>query len=195
MISRAQQKAKTHAEILAAARHVIARQGFAATTARDVAAEAGVAVGTVFLHYPTMAQLAEAILDQTVGAALTTAAASRPDGLIERLVHVAGALYDGYDRDPELSRQVIAGSLFESAEGSPSQQRMAEFGQWVGGEVVAAVQRGEIAPIEPQQAFLTFFAFYFGALVGGLRGELDRPAQLALLRASLQRVFGATEVH
>ena len=189
MISRAQQKANTHAEILGAAGRVIARQGFATTTARDVAAEAGVAVGTVFLHFPTMAQLAEAILDDTVGAALEAAAQTRPDGLIERLVHVSVALYEGYDADPELSRQVIAGSLFESAEGSPSQQRMAAFGQWVGAEVAAASDRGEIAPIEPGQAFLTYFAFYFGALVAGLRGELDRAAQVALLRASLQRMF------
>lgn len=195
MISRAEQKANTHAEILSAASRVMAREGFAAATARDVAAEAGVAVGTVFLHFPTMAQLAEAILDQTVGAALDAAAKTRPDGLIDRLVHVAAALFDGYDTDPELSRQVIAGSLFESADGSPSQVRMAQFREWVSAEVVDAVERGEIAPIEPGQAFLSFFAFYFGALVSGLRGELDRPAQLALLRSSLQRMLGATEVH
>ncbi|PKQ32132.1 MAG: hypothetical protein CVT62_03605 [Actinobacteria bacterium HGW-Actinobacteria-2] len=195
MISRAEQKANTHAEILSAASRVMAREGFAAATARDVAAEAGVAVGTVFLHFPTMAQLAEAILDQTVGAALDAAAKTPPDGLIDRLVHVAAALFDGYDTDPELSRQVIAGSLFESADGSPSQVRMAQFREWVSAEVVAAVERGEIAPIEPGQAFLSFFAFYFGALVSGLRGELDRPAQLALLRSSLQRMLGATEVH
>jgi AcrR family transcriptional regulator len=169
-------------------------QGFAATTARDVAAEAGVAVGTVFLHFPSMTQLAEAILDQTVGAALEAAASDRPAGLIERLVRVAGALYDGYDAEPELSRQVIASSLFESAEGSPSQVRMAQFREWVSAEVVAGIGRGEIAPIDPGQAFLSFFAFYFGALVSGLRGELDRPAQLALLRASLQRTFRAKEV-
>jgi AcrR family transcriptional regulator len=160
-----------------------------------VAAEAGVAVGTVFLHYPTMAQLAEVILDQTVGAALEAAAGSRPDGTIERLVHVAGALYDGYDHDPELARQVIGGSLFESAEGSPSQVRMAQFREWVCAEVARGIDRGEIEPIEPGHAFLTFFAFYFGALVGGLRGELGRPAQLTLLRTSLQRMFGVKEVH
>ncbi len=195
MISRAQQKANTHAEILQAARHVIARQGFAATTARDVATEAGVAVGTVFLHYPTMAQLAEEILDQTVGAALEAAAISRPDGLVERLVHAAAALYDGYDADPELSRQVIAGSLFESAEGSPSQVRMGQFREWVCTEVAGGVERCEIEPIEPGAAFMAYFAFYFGALVAGLRGELDRDAQLALLRGSLQRMLGEKAGH
>lgn len=194
MISRVQQKANTRAEILDAAGRVMARQGFANTTARDVAAEAGVAVGTVFLHFPTMALLAEQILDHTVEAALEAAAADLPAGVIERLVHVANALYDGYDADPELSRQVIAGSLFESADGGPSQVRMAAFREWVGNEIAAGVERDEIAPIEPGQAFMSYFAFYFGALVGGLRGELDRPAQLAVLRASLQQMLGAKVV-
>ncbi|MBU4410985.1 MAG: TetR/AcrR family transcriptional regulator, partial [Actinobacteria bacterium] len=81
VISRTEQKARTRTEILAAARRVVAEQGFATTTARDVAAAAGVAIGTVFLHFPTMGQLAETLLDETVGAALVTAAQQRPDGL------------------------------------------------------------------------------------------------------------------
>ncbi|MBU3976426.1 TetR/AcrR family transcriptional regulator [Propionicimonas sp.] len=193
MISRTEQKARTRTEILAAARRVVAEQGFATTTARDVAAAAGVAIGTVFLHFPTMGQLAETLLDETVGAALVTAAQQRPDGLIERLVHVSDCLFQGYAAEPELSRQVIAGSLFESAPGSPSQLRMGEFRGWVVDEVSAAVGRGEIAPIDPGAAFLGYFALYFGALVVGLRGELDRDAQLALLRASLQRLFAQKE--
>lgn len=193
MISRVDQKRQTRAQILAAARRAVARQGLAATTARDVAAAAGVAVGTVFLHFPTMALLSETILDDTVAGALAAAAKDRPEGLIDRLVHVAAALYDAYGTEPELARQVIAGSLFESSSGSPSQARMAEFGEWVGAQVTAAVQRGEIAPIHPRHAFLSYFALYFGGLVAGLRGELDRDGQLAFVRESLRRLFGTTE--
>lgn len=189
MISRAERKLQTREEVLQAAHRVVRRQGFAKTTARDVATEAEVAVGTVFLHFPTMGNLAETLLDQTVAGALASAAASRPDGLIERLVAVSSSLYEAYDLEPELSRQVIAGSLFESAPGSPSDLRMQEFGRWVGQEVSEAIQTGEIDEIDPGEAFLSYFALYFGALVAGLRGQLDRDAQLALLRSSLRRLL------
>jgi AcrR family transcriptional regulator len=193
MISRAEQKMRTRAEILAAAGRVMARQGFATTTARDVASEAGVAVGTVFLHFPSMGQLAETMLDETVALALARASKQRPDGLVERLVQVSDCLFQAYAAEPELSRQVIAGSLFESAPGSPSQLRMAGFQGWVAGEVTAAVGRNEIAAIDPGEAFLNYFALYFGSLVAGLRGDLDRSGQCALLRTSLHRVFAQKE--
>jgi AcrR family transcriptional regulator len=193
VISRSEKKERTRAEILAAARRVMARQGFATTTGRQVAAEAGVAIGTVFLHFPTMGQLAETMLDETVATALAAAAQQRPDGLIERLVQVSDCLIQGYAAEPELSRQVIAGSLFESAPGSPSQLRMAQFREWVCAEVATATDRGEIEPIEPGAAFLGYFALYFGALVAGLRGELNRETQQALLRTSLRRLFAAKE--
>jgi AcrR family transcriptional regulator len=193
MISRVEKKARTRAEILAVASRVMAEKGFANTTARDVASEAGVAVGTVFLHFPTMGQLAETVLDETVAAALSAAATDRPAGLVERLVHASDCLYQAYASQPELSRQVIAGSLFEGSTGSPSQLRMGEFRSWVAAEVIAAVDRGEISPIEPGEAFLGYFALYFGALVAGLRGELEPGAQLTLLRTSLQRFLAARE--
>jgi AcrR family transcriptional regulator len=193
VISRAEQKSRTRDEVLQAARRIVRRQGFAATTARDVAAEAGVAVGTVFLHFPTMSRLAETLLDETVAAALATAEVSRPEGLIERLIQVSGCLYDAYDAEPELSREVIAASLFEGSAGGPSEVRMTEFRDWVAAEVAAAVSAGEIPQIDPTVAFLGYFALYFGALVTGLRGELDRGAQLALLRSSLQRLLVSKE--
>lgn len=189
MISRTEQKSRTRAEILDAARQVVRRSGFAKTTARDVAAEAGVAVGTVFLHFPTMGQLAETLLDDTVGAALAAAQDNPPEGLIERLVHVSACLIEAYEADPELSREVLAGSLFVNAAGSPSRVRMSQFGKWVSDEVAAAAEQGKIPQIDPGEAFLGFFALYFGVLTSGLRGELDRLAQLALLRSLLSRLL------
>jgi AcrR family transcriptional regulator len=189
MISRIERKRLTRDALLDAARLVIARQGFASTTARDIAAEAGVAIGTVFVHFPTMAALAETLLDETVQQALTKAGQDQPDSLVERFVHVASVLYDAYDATPELSRDVIAGSLFQSSPGSPSELRMREFRGWVTEEITAAVADGQIPPIDPGEAFLGYFALYFGVLVAGLRGELDRPTQLVMLRSALHRLL------
>lgn len=49
----AQTKAATRQEILQAAGRLFARQGFEATTTRDIAQSAGIASGTLFNYFPT----------------------------------------------------------------------------------------------------------------------------------------------
>jgi len=189
-MKRSEQKERTRQAVLAAARERIAAQGFGATTAQDVAGAAGVAVGTVFLHFPTMGRLAETLLDETIGEALARVGGP-PVGedLVGQLVQVAAVLYDAYRADPELSRQVLSGSLFEAAPDGPSSRRMTEFAGWVGARVEAAVAAKLIEPVAPSEAFAAFFALYFGALILGLRGELDPAGQLDLLERLLRRVF------
>jgi len=189
MTSRDIAKATTRTKILDAAREVIAVQGLTQTTARDIARAAHVAVGTVFLHFPTMARLAETLLDDIVAAALRDADLDQPDGFIARLVHIAQHLYDAYDTDAELSRQVIGASLFEVSEGSPSHVQLASFRRHVTRAVEDAVAAGEIRPIDPNVAFLGYFSLYFGVLVDSLRGELPREARGTVLRELLERLF------
>lgn len=184
---RAQQKAATREALLAAARRVIATAGFDRATTRAVAAEAGVAVGTVFAHFPDVGALAEALLDEHIGAALARAERTRPrkGDVVNRLVHVARALYDSYDVDPALSRAYLAASLFRADPGGPAAARLAEFERWVTGELTAHGPRG----LDPRLGFTTFFALYFALLVAGLRGQLERRQQLAMLEAALRQAF------
>jgi len=192
---RERQKAETRASILDAARRVLEERGLVATTTRAIAEEAGVAVGTVFLHFPDTSVLVEALLDAHLETALADAFRTLPkEGVVDKLVHVARRLYDSYEREPELSRAYVAGSLFPSREHATgtAAARLRAFEAWVAGCVREAVEAEEIAPIDPELAFLCFFSIYFGLLVAGLRGELTRRAQLARLRAALERVFGIT---
>jgi AcrR family transcriptional regulator len=198
MSIRVERKIQTRAQILAAARQVIRDKGFAATTARDVAAGAGVAVGTVFLHFASMAVLAETLLDETVGAALEPALAAPPAELVvDEMVRVASALYAGYAAEPELARQVLAGSLFPAASGQAggsgvSQARLGQFEDWVVAQVERAVSAGEIEPIDGRLAFVGFFALYFGLLVAALRGELGADQHESILRDLLGRLLRPT---
>jgi AcrR family transcriptional regulator len=193
--ARGRQKAETRASILAAARRVLKARGIVATTTRAIAEEAGVAVGTVFLHFPDTSVLVETLLDAHLEAALAEAFRTLPsEGLVDRLVHVARRLYDSYELEPELSRVYVAGSLFPAPEHATGTAvaRLRAFEAWVAGCVREAVAAGEIAPIDPELAFLCFFSIYFGLLVAGLRGELPRRTQVARLRSALERVFGIT---
>jgi TetR/AcrR family fatty acid metabolism transcriptional regulator len=55
---------RRRAQILAAASRVFARQGFHRTTVRDVAREAGVADGTIYLYFASKQELLLALLGQ-----------------------------------------------------------------------------------------------------------------------------------
>jgi len=193
MAVRAEAKQRTRAALLAAASDLIRENGFGGTTARQIATTAGVAVGTVFVHFPTMHALAETLLDETVGRALDTVRPDPEGSAVDQLVAVCATLYDAYDEDPALSREVLAGSLLHRTPDGPADTRMGQFAGWVQQIVADGVLRGELAPVAPDEAFALFFVLYVGLLLAGLRGEIDRPHQLALLRTGLTRLLGATE--
>jgi AcrR family transcriptional regulator len=176
-------------EILVAARELLREQGAEHLTSREVAGRAAVAVGTVFLHFPTTAALFEALLDEQLAEALPRAIATvKARALVPRLCHVARCLFESYDVEPALSRMYLANTLF-AADGAASDPRLAELGAWVTGEVQRAMERGAIEAVEPQLAFFCFFSLYFTLLVGGLKGQFGRDEQLSLLEAGLERIF------
>lgn len=186
--ARQQQKQKTREALLAAARKVIAQRGLAKTTTREVAQEAGVAAGTFFVHFSDVDALVEALLDAHIAAALARALKTLPrrGDLVRRLLHVCTALIESYDAEPELAREYLAASLFRSRPSGPTEARLLEFQAWVTGQIA------EAAPaLDAQVAFAMFFWTYFGCLVAGLRGQLQREEQLGLLEAALKRIFTA----
>lgn len=182
-------KEQTRGHILAAARDVLRELGAERVTSRVVAERAQVAVGTVFLHFPTTTALFEALLDEQLGAALPRAIATvKARALVPRLCHVARGLFESYELEPALSRLYLANTLF-SAAGAASDPRLAEFEAWVTAELEHAVARGAIEPVAPPLGFFLYFSLYFTLLVGGLKGQLGREQQLTLLEAGLERVF------
>ena len=66
LAARAKQAAQTRRRILAAAARLFAENGYTATSVAEIAAEAGVAIRTVYLDFPKKAHL----LDEAVGIAL-----------------------------------------------------------------------------------------------------------------------------
>lgn len=71
------QAAATHQAVLDAGRRLFVEQGYARTTMRDVAAEAGVAVDSVYAHFRTKTALLTALMDQAHGEPADTAVSDR----------------------------------------------------------------------------------------------------------------------
>ena len=83
--------------ILAASVTLFGRYGYRRTSMEEIAREAGIAKGTVYLYFPTKEALFRALSQQTLDRALADAghAAAAPGTLIERLYGVLEAKY-GY---------------------------------------------------------------------------------------------------
>jgi AcrR family transcriptional regulator len=83
--------------ILAASITLFGRYGYRRTSMEEIAREAGIAKGTVYLYFPTKEVLFRALSQQTLDRALADAgrAATAPGGLAERLYGVLEAKY-GY---------------------------------------------------------------------------------------------------
>ena len=166
---------------------MLREKGVAQVTSRQVAARAQVAVGTVFLHFPSTTDLFAALLDEHLGAVLPDAIATvQARTLVARLCHVARRLFESYDVEPALSRVFLANTLFSEG---PPEPRLAQLELWVTAEVTRAIEHDSIEPVDPRLGFLCFFSLYFTLLVGGLRGHFGREQQLGLLKQGLERVF------
>jgi AcrR family transcriptional regulator len=103
MGKRATAVAQTRQRIVDATRELHSEQGIAATSWDDIAARAGVGVGTVYRHFPSLDELIPACGDITmqIVAAPDLAKipalfehATQPADRIERLVHEAFAIYE-----------------------------------------------------------------------------------------------------
>jgi len=104
------QKESTRGRIIAAARRLFAGKGIGATTTEEVAREAGVAHGTVFVHFPTQEQLLAAVIEE-----FGQAVAGRLHQMVSRSTDTAQALrahLQGLTESEELyARLVVEGGV------------------------------------------------------------------------------------
>ena len=162
-----------------------------ATTTRDVARRAGVAIGTVFAHFPDRAALVESVLEAHIAEALrrTSASVDRAAPVIDQVMWTVEGLWAAYDAEPALSREVLRATLFFPSAGSALGRQLEAFQLEIVGLLDGAVRSGELPPQDFAISFLGFFGLYFSLLLAGLRGDLPPEARGPLLRALLARLW------
>jgi len=188
--AREQQKRETRRQILLAAKALFGEHGYQKTTTKQIAERAGVAAGTVFVHFPDKASLLAASLLDGIDGVVEEAFATLPDAdLVAQLLHFARALYGWYRQDPELSRALLRESLFLTGEWDQRfREQSMDFLGRLCGLIESAKERGEIdEEIDSMLAALSFFACYFTALLGVVKEE-DSPLEghLILLERTLR---------
>lgn len=183
------QREETRRRLLDAAREQFEAHGFEATGLREIAKAAGVAAGTVFVHFADKKDLLHAALFEDLEAQLDRALATGPEGLEPWLVHVAGMFFDYYAARPRLSRVLLRESLVAEP---PWGDRFAGQFTRVHGAVVerfeAARGRGEVCGDATVFA-LAFISFYTFTLMFWVQSAHPNPREI-VVRLVAQHLTG-----
>ena len=160
----AEVKAETRRRILKAARDRFAKVGFEAATTREIAAAAGIAVGTLFNYFPSK----EAIIMAMVAEALSNArrrfeAGPRGESLEEDLFALIAAELRGLRPMRGCLRPVLETALspLARADASPDGEAIRIGHLETVGRLVAARTPGELLP---PVAWNLYWTLYTGVL-------------------------------
>ncbi len=185
---RDQQKAETNALILAAAKALFIEKNYENTTIRAIAKQAGVALGTVFVHFPDKSALLAAALYEDIERVLAEAFATIPQTTLKvQLLHLAQSLYSYYAQNPSLSRTLVKESMFMSGEwGDILMGQIQRFNIEVAQLFRTAQTKGEVpSGLDSDLAAQIFFSHYWLALFVGLQSETVSPQTQTELLAQL----------
>jgi AcrR family transcriptional regulator len=168
---------RNRSKILSAAARVFAAQGAAAST-EQVAAEAGVAIGTVFRHFPTKLDLLAAIMKDTL------------DRIAERMTTPGATLADIF---AELIRESAAKrSVIDLLPGLDVPEAISRFRAEVGTLVAQAQQTGTVrTDVRVDEVLALLIALCRGAVYGGWDDDLQKRT-LAIVLAGLESVVPGT---
>ena len=190
---RQRQKEATRNLILNSAYKLFTERGYANTTMRLLAKEAGVGLGTIFKHFPDKPSLLVEAYQGDLGSILIEAFKTIPEsGIKNQLLHVTRQIYRYYAGNPEFSRTLIRESLFlDGKHGRTLDAQLKSFLKSISGLISAAVKRGEMAQdtdvFESTQAYASF---YFSILVMALKKQkFDVEGEIELMKCLLGSYF------
>lgn len=175
--SRRQRAARqTRQDIIAAARDLFHRRGFAAATTEDIAAAAGVAKGTLFLHARTKERLLVMVYEDQFRTTFQNASTRTPPGLplAKALARIFGAFFRVYEKDMALARHFVKEMMFLGPDDAVDIKRVTT-------QVLAGLtsiiehrkKRGDVAAdVDSALAAANSFLLYYGILTVWLCGGL-----------------------
>lgn len=177
------QKVETRARIVDVARAHFERHGFEKANVRAIAADAGVAAGTVLLHFTDKRDLLHAALFDDLAVIISTTTAAPIAGresLETRLRGLVRPFFAFYTKRPALSKALLREALLAE---SPWRERFTSQVTKVHGYLVALVEDAKaknelVSTTDAVTLGASFFAFYYFALIGWVQGALSDPAPL-----------------
>jgi len=156
----------TRAKIFDAATELIAQQGYHATSVDRIAARAGVAKATFFVHFASKAEVIATLVRRQIAKAREARQKALPHGPIATLRTMVEALGRLAARSRTLSRGVLAATLESEELGGAATALFDEVLAEMTADARAAREAGLLAPgVEPETLASSLLAAYFGALL------------------------------
>jgi AcrR family transcriptional regulator len=164
-------------EIIDAARTVFARRGFQAGIIDEIAKEARMAKGTVYLYFRSKSDIFKAVIDHDMRSLMQNTL-DRIDAaatLREKIEAFALARLENAETRKELFQ------IMDSSHGNLAITRT-QFRNWLrepvqhlAAAIQGAVERGEIRPVLPDKAAWSIADMTRGAIQRRLLGQIDSP--------------------
>jgi TetR/AcrR family fatty acid metabolism transcriptional regulator len=160
--ARAQAAADRRRQILDAAVHVFARQGFHGCRVSDIADEAGVAYGLVYHYFRSKEEVLDTLFLERWDVLVATIGdvAARDDvAPRDKLHEIASFIVDSYRHDPELMKVIIVEvTRAANSFGRTHLAKIREAYDGIAGIVESAQERGIFKPdVTPQYAAMAFY--------------------------------------
>ncbi len=179
-------KAETRNIIKTTAYALFQEKGYEKTTMRELAATAGVGLGTIFQHFPDKASLLIAAFEEELGGLVDQGLSTMPInlGLRDQLLYLMRPILTFYAQNHRLARVLIKEIFFLEGKAAERLQEIEmDVSQKLANLFVGAVQRGEIdSETDIADAVTALWAIYSLVLLYGLRANtLDVDDQLAWL--------------
>lgn len=181
MSLRQQQKANTRAKIKSIAKQSFLKQGIEVTSTRYLSEQAGIAVGTLFVHFPDKLSLVKDIFFDEMDVALRAAVIAQKASVspIDYLQQMAQVLFDFYDEYADFTRHVLLDSL---ATGGFHTNQMSVISEGI-------IKRFKQVGVEEKTASIfaeNMMANYWFVLLSGVpKGVLGSVAMESLKRMNL----------
>lgn len=172
---------RTHQRILDVATQAFFSSSYDDTTLTQIAEAAGVANGTVLLHFESKRQLATMAFAVRIAEAVAEASSQPRSGdVLEDLVAVVDKLLAFYRAHRDVAPELLSHSLFSSGEAGAAFARAGE----VTISTFTSLIKDEVDEAEAPLLAQGLVADYLFTLLRGLRGEIgDADDQLQLFRS------------
>lgn len=184
-------KAQTRRKVLDAAKSLFEQKGYDGTTMRDVASTAGVALGTIFVHFPDKGSLLiEALLDDLddINAEVF---ADLPEGIEDQIVHLVTCAFDYWARRPELSKVFIR--RMWSIEGEAGDRYRREVEEFIahGAALLEHAKPDQIRDnVDTHIVAQAIYSFYTMTLLRNLGTEgFGKPEMIDQMRRFVHQLF------
>jgi AcrR family transcriptional regulator len=187
---RERNKQEKLARIVSAAKQLFGTKGFAETTTQEIAEQADIGTGTLFLYAKSKEDLLVMVFRDEMIETSQAAFNNMPPtaSLVDQLMHVFDMMIAYHDRDAELARILLKEIMFptspERREDIPTLMRVIYSG--IGDLVRAGQASGRLrAKVDPQLAAESLFAIYYFGLIYWLGGYTSKQRLITRLRAKL----------